>query len=206
MKKTVIASAMTLLCGVAFAQGYVGAVVSLTSIGTDCSGVASCDKKGRGGKVYFGTKFAKANQLDFGIGSVDSLEFGVVTFGKGATTYTKQYLDANTSTTYDLDASTSNTANALVGTVVVRLPLFDGAAVTVRPGLAYVSSTQRYYVAGAQNGSETATKLKPYLGLGIEFSLFQDVRVVGAFDWTKFDVADHHSSLKAFGVGAEIGF
>jgi len=207
MKKIIISSAIALLSCAAAAQGYAGAVVALTKLGADCAGMLVCDTKGHGAKIYFGSKLAKENQLDFGVGGVDAIEFGVIAFGKGASNYTREYVDAvSGGPNIVAPATTVNTANALIASVVARVPLFEGASFLVRPGVAYVSSTQRYYVSGVQNGSETATKLKPYVGLGLEFSLMENMKVVGSFDWTKFDVANQKANLTSLGLGAEIGF
>lgn len=206
MKKMMIAAAMAVFCGVAAAQGYVGAVVALTKLGSGCSGTLSCDTKGVGAKVYFGSKLAKESRFEFGFGAVDAVEFGVMSFGKGSYTYNKDYVNGSTGTPFTLDASTVNTANALVASVVARMPVFDGVSILVRPGLAYVSSTQRYYVAGVRNGSETETKLKPYVGLSVEYSVMDKFKVVGSFDWTRFDAASQKANLTALGLGAEIGF
>jgi len=206
MKKLMIASAMVVYGGVAAAQGYAGAVVALTKLGSGCSGTLSCDTRGVGAKIYFGSKLAKESRFEFGFGEVDAVEFGVMSFGKGSYTYSKDYVNGATGVPFTLDASTVNTANALVASIVARVPIFDGASILVRPGLAYVSSTQRYYVAGVQNGSETTTKLKPYVGLGLEYSLVDKFKVVGSFDWTRFDAASQKVNLMSLGLGAEIGF
>lgn len=207
MKKLWITVASMTFCGLAVAQGYAGAVVALTKLGADCAGMMSCDTKGHGVKIYFGSKLIKSDQFDFGVGVVDAVEFGVMSFGKGAVNYSKEYVDAvNGGPNIVAAATTVNTANALIASVVARVPLFEGANFLVRPGVAYVSSTQRYYVSGIQNGSETATKFKPYLGLGFDFSPMDGVKFVGSFDWTKFDVASQKSNLTSLGLGAEIGF
>lgn len=206
MKNMMITAAMGVFCGVAAAQGYVGAVAALTKLGSGCSGTLSCDTSGVGAKVYFGSKLSKESRFEFGVGEIDAVEFGVMSFGKGSYTYNKDYVDGSTGDPFTLNASTVNTANALVASIVARVPLFDGASFLVRPGLAYVSSTQRYYVAGAQNGSQTETKLKPYLGLGLEYSLTDNFKVVGSFDWTRFDAASQNVNLMSLGLGAEVGF
>lgn len=211
MKKFVAAFVLSLTGVAAFAQGYAGVVAALSSVDAGCSDQLSCDKKGHALKVYFGTALAKGNQIDFGIGKLQSVEVGLIAFGKGASTSTTVLYDGNTdpadpASHIVVPTSRSITANALTLAGAAKFPIVDDLAVVAKGGLAYVSSTIRYYTQGGQNGSETATKLKPYLGLGVEFEAMKGFRIVGSYDWTKFDVADQKGSLKALGLGAEIGF
>lgn len=206
MKNCFIAAALFAAVGSSSAQGYMGAVVALTNFSASCTDPLVCHDKGHGIKLYAGSRLDKEYQLDIGVGKIDAVEVGVVNFGKGRLNYSQQFIDANTSNVYAVDAATVNTANALIGAFVMRMPVVDQLAFLVKPGIAYVSSTQRYYVQGVQNGSETATKLKPYLGLGVEYGIVDNVKIVGAIDWTQFDVAGQKANIYSFGLGAEVGF
>ncbi len=207
MFKYVVVGALS-ICFVhsASAQGYVGAVAALTSVGLDCSGHDTCDKRGFGIKLYAGSPISKENALDFGVGVVDAVEFGLVNFGKGSGSHTVTYVDLNTGNPFDQAVVTVGTANAIFGAFVARFPLADSIAVLAKPGLAYVSSTQRYYIGSNSNGSTTSTKLQPYLGLGAEVAVASKLKLIGSFDWTRYDVASKKSNLTSFGLGAELGF
>lgn len=205
MKNIFVTCSLLVACSVTLAQGYAGAVVALTNFDANCGEQMSCDNKGHGVKVYFGSKLAKESQIDLGFAKLDSVEVGLINFGKGRLSYSRAFVDPDNGP-YLVNAATVNTANALTAAAVIRMPVFDGAAFLVRPGLAYVSSTQRYYVSGVQDGSETATKFKPYLGLGVEYAPMDNFKIVGSFDFTQFDVAGQKANLKSLGLGAEIGF
>lgn len=195
------------------AQGYVGAVAALSSVGVDCSNTLSCDKKGRAVKLYAGTKLAGNNQIDFGVGKLTSIEFGMINFGKAESSRGQVFNaydpnnDGNGGTGDVLRVvSRVGTANALTLAAVADFPVTNEFSLAAKLGVAYVSSTLRTYVDGVANGSETETKLKPYLGLGASLSLADTFKVVGSYDLTAFDVAGRKSRASALGVGAEISF
>lgn len=187
-------------------QGYAGAVVALSKIDGACQGQETCDHRGRAARVYFGSNLSAARQIDLGIGKIAAVEFGLMSFGKGGSTGQGTYtMDVDVGPVV-LPTQRSTTANALTFAVASVFPFGGGVSGVVRTGAAYVSSTVRYYVNGVENGSETATKLKPYLGLGLEVDVVDNVKIVGVFDWTKFDVAGSSSSLHSIGLGAQVGF
>lgn len=210
MKKLIIASIFVSGLTAAHAEGYAGAVASLTSIGGGCdSRLAECDKKGFGVKVYFGSKLTGARQLDLGIGKIDAVEAGFVNFGKIQSQGMIQLPDVTDALGINLvpsRATTSATANALVVAAVAHVPVADDFTGVVKLGGAYVSSTVRYFIEGASDSSKTATKLQPYIGLGFEMALASNIKLVGSYDWTRFSVEGQKGSLGAFGMGAQFGF
>ena len=210
MRKLAIFSFLCVLASNSIAQGYVGAVASLTSIGIDCADKLSCDKKGFGLRLYAGTKLAPENQYDFQIGKVSAIEIGVLSFGKASSSYDQSYTAADlvNGGTYTLNRQVSkvSTANALTVSAVAEMPVSSEFAFLAKLGVAYVSSTTRTYIDGASNGSETATKLKPYLGLGASFLIMDSLKVVGNYDVTAFDVAGRKSRINSLGFGAEMSF
>lgn len=205
MKKVIVSCSLFLACSAAMSQGYMGAVAALSRIDGACDGQDSCNHRGRSFKIYFGSPLSEAHQIDLGIGKLSAVEVGLTGFGKGGSNGQFIYNDPDAGPV-TMTAQRSTTANALTLAAVSSFPFGGGVAGVVRTGVAYVSSTVRYYVNGVQNGSETATKLKPYLGLGVEFEVVDNLKVVGAFDWTQFDVAGNKSSLKSIGLGAQLGF
>lgn len=64
IKHVVTATFVAIASMGAHAQGYVGAVRSLTNLGYDCPTGADCDHRGKGWKLYAGTKLSPASVLD----------------------------------------------------------------------------------------------------------------------------------------------
>lgn len=209
MKKIIVAFSFCLSSAATFAQGYVGAVAALTSIGLDCSGQTNCDKRGFGVKFYAGSKLSASNQIDLGIGKVDAVEVGVINFGKASSQFTAGY-------TYEdpvlgLTPATRvvhqvATANALTAAVVLNAPVTTDFALSARLGGAYVSSTVKKYVEGAGDGSVTSTKLKPYVGFSASYNIVDSIKLIGSYDATRYDVLGHQSWLSLLGLGAEMSF
>ncbi|MBI3381252.1 MAG: hypothetical protein HY019_04515 [Aquabacterium sp.] len=207
MKKLVLVLVAAVPGFAVHAQGYVGAVAALTSIGGGCpSGNTECDKKGFGLHLYAGSTLSKAKQIDFGVGRLESVEVGLMTFGKGDSNGVKQIPIPYDTATTEVPTSAVATANALTFAAVSRVPLMDGVAIGIKTGIAFVSSTMRYSIGGVQDGSETASKLKPYLALTVEYAPMSNLKIVWSYDWTRFDVAGQKGSLGALGLGAEVGF
>jgi len=218
MKKVIVSCVLFAACSTAMSQGYMGAVLALSKIDGACAGQDDCNSdRHHAFKVYFGSPLAQAHQIDLGVGKVSAVEVGIINFGKGRSAghTSVPELDANGLVITDNNnvpiltnapTARSTTAHALTLAAVSTFPIGGGVTGVVRTGAAYVTSTVRYYVQGAENGSETANKLKPYLGLGLEYDVVDNVKIVGAFDWTKFDVAGNTSNLKSFGLGASVGF
>lgn len=214
MKKILLGSFFCIVSVSAFAQGYAGAVAALSKMGLNCDGQASCDKKGRAVKLYVGSNLSQEKQIDFGVGRLQAVEVSFIGFGKSSSNGTGYLYDPNVdildpaapSPLYPVPTSKSVTANAITFAGVLKFPIVEGAGAVARVGAAYVSSTARYYVQGGSNGSETSTKLKPYIGLGLEYEAVKGLRFVGAYDWTKLDVSNQRGGLQSLGLGAEMDF
>ncbi|MGC4059591.1 MAG: outer membrane beta-barrel protein [Aquabacterium sp.] len=213
MYRYVVAGALSAVAFSSQAQGYVGAVAALSSIGVDCAEKASCDKKGHGAKIYAGSKFDTANQFDLGgVGKDVWIEVGVVSFGKAATSELGYYYivdPVNGGVLTDpisRQISKTATANALTVAAVAEFPIVNNLEFSLKLGAAYVSSTMRTYIDGVENGSLTETKLKPYIGLGVSYVVMNSFKIVGAYDHTSFDVDGRKSHVSNIGLGAEIGF
>lgn len=210
MKKILWISACMGLSVPVYAQGYFGAVAALSSVGLDCASTKSCDKKGFALKVYGGTKLSPSSQLDLGFARLDAVEFSAINFGKvGAidSTTVKRY-NTNTFTidTVVVDASTVNTVNAITAAAVLNAPVSSEIGLAARLGVAYVSATSRRYVDGGSNGSETRTKIQPYVGLSAMYSITDGIRLVGSYDFTRAPFVGRTANVSAYGVGAELTY
>lgn len=207
-----VATAFFSLVPVAYSQGYAGAVYSFTNVDFGCSSAGGCDKSAKGWKFYGGAALSPKNTVDFGIGKISAFEVSYFQFGRARTkdaTATEVYYDADNTglnATRVVPAQYSADTNALSVALVAKIPLVDQVAFSVKAGAAYVTSTYRTEVNGQSRGSETASKLKPYLGLGVEYDIPDLIKLIGTFDITRFDVAGHKGNASMFGLGAEKAF
>jgi outer membrane protein W len=86
---------------------------------------------------------------------------------------------------------------------VVRGVLLDDLSAVAKFGTAYVTATKRYEHAGVSSKSSTASKFKPYLGLGLDYNLGAGFSLTGTFDYSMYEVDGTKGSISSFGVGAE---
>ena len=178
MKKILLAAALAASCGLASAQGYVGALVGLTSIAIDCAPGLSCDDSDTGFKLYGGYEVAPNIAVEVGY-----TNFGKVSASAGA-----------------YNAELKGTALSLVGAFRVAFsPEFTGVA---RLGLASVKGK----VSDNVGGSASDSSIKLYTGLGLEYAMSKDIKLVGAFDLTNVEVDGDSGTAYIAGVGAQIGF
>jgi len=178
MKKILLAAALAASCGLASAQGYVGALVGLTSIAIDCAPGLSCDDSDTGFKLYGGYEVAPNIAIEVGY-----TNFGKVSASAGA-----------------YNAELKGTALSLVGAFRVAFsPEFTGVA---RLGLASVKGK----VSDNVGGSASDSSIKLYTGLGLEYAMSKDIKLVGAFDLTNVEVDGDSGTAYIAGVGAQIGF
>lgn len=212
MKKSLVLVTLALMGGCSYAQNYVGAIAALSSLKIDCSSKDFCDTKGFGLKLYAGARLAADNQVDLGIAKIDAMEVGLINFGKASSRYAKEYLVPNPDTNAGgvvpqlRTVSTTGTANAITVAAIANTPLSDDIAFSLKFGVAYVSSTQRTYLDGVTDGGVTETKMQPYVGLMAKYNIAESIKLVGSYDWTRFDMAGRKSSLGALGLGAELSF
>lgn len=178
MKKILLAAALAASCGLASAQGYVGALVGLTSIAIDCGPGESCDDSDTGYKLYGGYEVAPNIAIEVGY-----TDFGKVTASAGA-----------------YNAELKGTALSLVGAFRVAFsPEFTGVA---RLGLASVKGK----VSDNLGNSASDSNIKLYTGLGLEYAMSKDIKLVGAFDLTNVEVDGDSGTAYIAGIGAQIGF
>jgi len=206
-----LGGASSLVC----AQGYVGAVLALTNIGADCPAGLDCKNSSEGFRLYAGTKLPPRYAFDFGFGKLDALEVGYMRFGRGSINGTQtvtEYIPAlddgvnNPIVARSAPLNGTTQADAITAAVVAHVPIAEQFAASARLGLAYVSSTYRTVLDGRSYTSETATKLKPYIGFGLEYDIPAIAKIIGTFDMTKYDAAGLTGNLRMIGLGAERSF
>lgn len=178
MKKALFAAALAAACGVASAQGYAGALVGLSKISTDCPFGTSCDDSDTGYKLYGGYEVAPNIAVEVGYTS-----FGKATLTAGAG-----------------KASVKGTALSLVGAFRMAFtPELTGVA---RLGLASVMG--KY--SDNLGGSESDSKIKLYTGLGLEYAVTKEFKIVGAFDLSNVEIDGDSGTAYLFGAGAQMAF
>jgi OOP family OmpA-OmpF porin len=185
MKKVLFAAALSAACGLASAQGYAGAVAGLSKANLDCAS-RTCDDSSTGVKVYGGY------EVDPNI----SIEAGYINFGKAKIKF------SNSTFTADIKGS------AFVVTSAFRFPIATQLTGVGRVGLARVTGKFATDVPGVKNTSTSATKL--YTGLGLEYAIAKNIKVVGAFDFTGADVeignSTESNSVFLLGGGLQAAF
>lgn len=184
MKKILFAAALSAACGLASAQGYAGALIGLGQINSDCPVGVSCDDSSTAMKVYGGYEVAPNI----------SVEVGYANFGK-----TKRTAGA-------LNEEIKATAFSVVG--AFRFPIAADFTGVGRLGLASVTGKYTTNVPGVKNTSKSAIKL--YTGLGLEYDIAKDIKLVGAVDLTNAEVEIKGNSdsgtVLMFGAGVQAAF
>jgi OmpA-OmpF porin, OOP family len=178
MKKVLFAAALSAACGLASAQGYAGALIGLGQISTDCPFGASCDDSSTGMKVYGGYEVAPNI----------SVEVGYTSFGKSKA---KGALGS---------AEIKGTAFVVNG--AFRFPIAADFTGVARLGLASVKG--KY--SDTLGGSESESKIKLYTGLGLEYDIAKDVKLIGAFDLSNVEVDGDSGTAMLFGAGVQAAF
>lgn len=230
MKRTLVGIVLAGLYATASAQGYVGAIVGLSNYDIDCNRLSPCDKKGKAVKLYAGTQLKKG-LVDTERFKLDTIEVGYIRFGGVRTTNgtrqdTREDLDTGDTIVTSRTMGTDAQANAIVLAGVGRFIITPSLTASGKLGVAYVNTTIDQTLGGASWGSETKSKLKPYLGLGIEYAVTDKLKVVGSFDYTKYEssldgkvdgIADNlptnqvsdatiKGSVYQLGLGVQFGF
>lgn len=209
MKRTLVGFVLVGLYATASAQGYAGALIGMSNYSLDCKGLSPCDKKDTGAKIFAGTQF-KQGLLNTERFKIDTLEVSFARFGStkantGTTSYTS--LGGNgqpVTTTQPTQAKAKASALTLAG--VGRALITPRLTASAKLGVALVQSTVDRSVGSVTNDSETTSKFRPYVGVGIEFAVLDTVKLIGNFDHTKFDSDGYKGNLQMIGIGAQIGF
>jgi len=187
MKQLVIGAVALALSAAASAENYIGATIGSSNIDFDCGSPANCDKSDTGFKLYGGFDLARRASVN-GL----ALEVGYIDFGKGTASVGP--------------ARASVEVSALTFAAALRAQFTPALAGVGRLGLAYVEGKSSGSVAGFAAGSESSSELKVYAGLGLEYSLNKQFKLVGAADFTSYDTGRTSGSVNLISIGAQYGF
>lgn len=186
MKKYVFVLAAALAAGAVQAvetgNVYVLVAGGATHLSRGCTGAASCDKTDTGGKVFVGYRF----------GSGFSLEGGYASFGKASGS--------------DGTLGLTVRPRALLLGGVFSLPLSSEWGLNARLGAARIKTKGEARMGAFYDASVADTKTKPYVGLGLTYTLNPAVKVELGLDSTRVDFAGEKSAVRLMSVGASFSF
>lgn len=167
------------------AQLYGGGTIGPSYVDFDCGPIPDCKHESTGFKLYAG----------FNATAHIAAELGYLGFGKGSAA----------ATLGSLPITLKQEATALVLNGAFRFDMTPNFTGTVRVGLANVKTKASGSVLGIR-GSNSETKVAPYLGLGLECTIAQDLRIVAAVDATQSEIDDEKSDVRLISLGLQYGF
>ncbi len=181
MKKPLSAAAlatMTLFAGAASAQAYVGGTVGFSNFSVDCPYGASCDTQDTAFKIYGGYTVAPHVSIEAAYIDFGTTSISAFGFGAGGIDVSAFVLNG----AYRWDFS----------------PKWSGIA---RLGLANVSADGSGLV-----GNVSDSNIKLYAGFGVEYAVAKNLKIVGAFDLTSFELRNSDGSLNSLSAGLQLAF
>lgn len=167
------------------AQLYGGATFGASYVDFDCSGIPNCKHEDTGFKLYGG----------FNITANIATELGYIGFGKG----TAEVVGGG----FVVKAKEEATAVVLNG--AFRFDMTPNFAGVVRLGIANVRAKASASSMGVRE-SWSETKIAPYMGLGLEYTVAQSLKAVAAIDLTKSEIDDEKSDVRLISLGLQYGF
>lgn len=193
MKRILLAATLVALTGMAGAEMTsfrIGATVGSARIDMDCSDSTTCDKSGTSFKIYG----------DMRLTDMWSVEAGYMKLGQLKTTD----FDPNDSTTSESKVTVTAPYLALAARVGI-IPDLNGV---VRVGLARVRTQLRVTEPTIPVNEKIAQiKVKPYVGLGLEYTIQPNLQAVAGADFTQAEVSELVTgTVRSFNLGVQYGF
>ena len=190
MQKYIVAALLAGLAGTAAAERYVGIGAGASHFKVDCAGLDRCDKSDVGVKFFGGYRYTP----------MLSVEAGYIDFGKSKSTGTQDG--------FQLEGVLKS--QALLVNAAVKAPLVAGVDGVARIGLARVHASLDQRADGNVISSTTRESWQPYVGLGLQYKVRQDVSVDLGVDMTraKVDTATGSttSAVRLVNAGVTYGF
>lgn len=183
MKHIILGAAALVLSAAASAENYIGATVGPSHIEIDCGLGTQCDDGDTGFKLYGGFDISRNASVP-GL----ALEVAYIDFGK-----------AHVSAPFIGDTQSIEVSALTFGAAIHPkfTPTLSGVG---RLGVAYVDGKSTGWQASS------SSKLKVYAGLGLEFALNKQFKLVGAADFTSYDTGRQSGSAHLLSIGATYGF
>ncbi len=185
MKKIVLAAVLSTMAVAASAQVYVAGHVGKSSVDADCSGTVSCDNEDTGYKLTVGYKLNPSV----------ALEGSYVDFGK----IKAKVIDSG----FLVDADMKTDGYLLAA--AFRHHATPSVSLVGRLGLAVLNSKVTGRI-GRASASKDYNTTQPYVGLGAEYALTQQLRLTAGADFTRVKVEGETGSVRMFSIGAQYDF
>ncbi|MBI5926576.1 MAG: outer membrane beta-barrel protein [Aquabacterium sp.] len=193
MKRILLAAALVALTGAVGAEMTsfrIGATLGSARIDMDCSGTTTCDKTDTSFKIYG----------DYRLSDMWAVEAGYMKLGQlKATAY-----DPGDSTTSESTVKVTAPYLALAG----RAEIIPDLNCVVRVGLARVRTEMHVTEPTLPVDLRLKTiKVKPYVGLGLEYSIMPTLQAVAGADFTHAEAHDLVTgTVRSFNLGVQYGF
>lgn len=182
MKKTVMSAAafaaLSVFAGAASAQAYVGGTVGFSNFSVDCPFASDCDTQDTAFKIYGGFTVAPHVAIEAAYIDFGGTSISTLGFGSGSIDVSAFVVNG----AYHWDFS----------------PKWAGVA---RLGLANVTADPSGIA-----GNSSHSKIKLYGGLGLEYAVSKNLKIVGAFDLTAFELNNSDGSLNSLSGGVQFSF
>jgi OmpA-OmpF porin, OOP family len=183
MKRTLICIATLLLVQTAAAQTYIGISGGPARFSADCDGAVRCDKSDLGLKLYGGYKFTPHLALEGAYASLGSFKTALPGPAPGQ----------------EVSVSTRSTAFSIGGAFFYEfIPHFTA---TGRLGLA-----SGKLKISSDVSSDSETKINPYVGVGVGYSLTPALSLNGTLDMNRFKHRGDTQHIFMLGAGITYGF
>jgi hypothetical protein len=190
MKHIILGAAALILSAAAHAETYIGGAIGASSI--DCN-VSGCDGGDTGFKLYGGYVLPGAPLPGL------SLEVGYIDFGKATAA----------ASIWPVNASYTVQASAMTFAAALRAKFTPALSGVGRLGLAYVEGKSTGSVGVlpiSYVGSQSKSEMNFYGGLGLEYTLNKQFKLVGSADFTSYDTGRDSGSARLLSIGAQYGF
>jgi OOP family OmpA-OmpF porin len=182
IRLALIACALTLISFGAMAQSvYVVGGVGFGNVDA-CEGVSNCDSSNTALKLVGGYEFGRGFAVELGY-----IDFGTAHVSSGSLT-----------ADFKVKAPTFG--------VAYTAPLSNAVGLNLRLGVANLKSNISVSVAGLGGASDSETKSAPYYGIGIQFAVAQNVRLVAAADFSRAEYHGEKADVRAITVGVRVDF
>jgi hypothetical protein len=172
-KAWMTAATLAALAGGAAAQTYVEGAYGVTHVAAECRAGTTCDKTDKGFKLLAGYTLAPSTAPRV------SVEAGYINFGS---------VRVSSGNPVGLVRARLDTEAFFVGGAL-RTPsdiILEDSVVVVRAGLARVKSKgSQIDVPTGQQGSDSATAVRPLLGVGLHYNIKPELALTASLDLTR---------------------
>lgn len=219
MKYIAAAAILAIMSGSVHANGYVGMNFGRGKLPIKCpSGGDNCKDRVDVFKLYAGTRLGPERQIDFGVARLDGVEVAYARSkearmstsspGQVVALVENEFGDLENvvlDTNFPFKQRLSLDALILAPVLSVSVPV-PGLRFFAKPGIAIVTATVDSEWNGKSQRSDSSTKAKPYLSVGVEYEVIKGVALQGAVDWMRYAVENQSGTQRSFNIGAQVSF